>query len=535
MKGLKVIIVVILLFCLSCNDNDQPTSPQLSDPVSQTISASSGGTIETEEGFSLEIPPEALLEDTEITLTPFHGNEMHEWCVSAVDLEPNGLVFEKPVKLSFPLPATWPEDHMPLVLISFEESPGDYFPVDVCKELRNTEKGLIAQIEIEHFSKYGAIGNCHKGTLVYLLKNFEQRGCTNADTWKKVTDKYGNINTNIDSDSQTGHETLQAFLGAYFQNNSAFEKDQPIGNNWNEIVDFVKNKNKRVVVLFARDKWSSKSSKGFYNHVPHSATLEMKEGRLKLRNSISAKPAVTNAIIQKNGENVFWYPDEDRDISDEDFEDLRNSSPIDLLQNELKDQPGLFPNIPQRKNKPKPWTAVRFYVANQPENINPCSEPSVEFEFNKVNFDIIFMGEYSYSYQSNSFSIASLNWTGIIQYNDTENKCFGSWDEERSGDQYKGNIEVLFDPFTKAVTSFKANNERTNQYNEVYKYSIKSKIIDLKPTYDGDFREYKVFGTDVCQYVDTLKYTGGNEYTGFTLVDFSCQSDSYMNLYFTKE
>jgi hypothetical protein len=533
MKNLTL-LAFLLLICNSCKEDNQPTAP-LAEPASEIISAENGGTIETEDRFSLEIPPGALIEDTEITLKPFFGNEMHEWCVSAVSLEPDGLTFDKPAKLSFPMPSTWPEDHNPLVLVAFGENSGDYFSMDVCAEVRSTENGLVAQIEIDHFSKYGAIGNCHKGTLVYLLKNFEQRGCSNADTWKKVTDKYGNINTNIDADPQTGHETLQALLGAYFQNNSSFEKDQLIGNNWNEIVDFVKNKNKRVVVLFAKDRWSSKTSKGFYNHVPHSTTLEIKDGKLKLRNSIAAKKDVTDAITEKNGENVFWYPDEDRDINAQDLENLRNSSPIDLLQSELSNRDDLFSNIPKRKNKPKPWTAIRFYVANQPDNINPCSEPSVEFDFNKVSFDIIVMGEYSYSFQSNTYLPAALNWAGNIQYNASEHKCYGNWDEDRGTDHHKGSIEIEFDPFTKAVTLFKASNERTNEYDEDYKYSIKSKIIDIKTTYDGDFREYKDFGTDVCQYIDTLKYTGGDEVTGFTLVNFSCQNDSYLNIYLSKE
>jgi len=519
-------VVFIIFLFLSCKDNE-PTAPEL-QPTSGIITAKDGGTITTDDGFSVEFPPGALLEDTEIILTPFKGTDMHEWCVSSVHLEPDGLNLEKPAKLNFPLPSGWPEDHHPLMFVSFESDPADYFNTGVCADIVNSENGLFAQTEILHFSKYGVIGNCHKGTLAFLLDNFEQRGCDNNTTWQKVKDKFKNANTDIVSNPQTGHNTLQAFLGTYFQDIGGLDKNELTSNKWNAITDYIKNQNKRVVVLFTKDKWGTKNSEGFYNFIPHSATIEIKDGKLKLRNSISAKPAVLNALK----ENVIWYPKDNEELNADSLDKFRNMRSFEAVENHLKDKPELFSNLPDISKRKQPWTAVRFYVANQPDDVNPCITPTLDFNYNKFSLDIIVWGEYSYSYQGNNFLPAALTWSGDIQFIEAENKCIGSWDEDRGEEHHKGNIEIIFNPLNKAVTSFSAKNEWTNSYGEVYKDSVKSKTKDLAINYDGDFRDYKLFGQDVCDYIDKLEYTGGNEYTGFTLVNLTCQGDSYLNIYF---
>ena len=61
----------------------------------------SGGIIETD-GYSLYIPAGALLEDTDITITPILDINMHEWCVAGVHLEPDNLILEMPGMLTSP-------------------------------------------------------------------------------------------------------------------------------------------------------------------------------------------------------------------------------------------------------------------------------------------------------------------------------------------------------------------------------------------------------------------------------------------------
>jgi hypothetical protein len=324
-------------------------------------------------------------------------------------------------------------------------------------------------------------------------------------------------------------------LVTYFQDAGGFGKGPSLGSKWYYLTYALKNQNKRVVVLFAKDKWGAKSTEGFYNFIPHSATLEMKDGKLKLRNSIVANEKILGALRQKNGDNVFWYPKEDRDLTLQDMEQMRDMKTFEAVENELNDKPELFSKYPPKNKRPRPWTAIRFYVANQSDDTNPCSAPDVDFDFNKVSFDIIVNGEYSYSFQGNQFIPAALNWTGNIEFDPSTNRCNGSWDEDRIDGHYKGNIEIYFNPFSKAITSYSATNNRINEYNEVYDYTIKCLDTELGITYDGDFREYKVFGTEVCGHIDSLKYTGGNEYTGFTLVDFTCQGDSYLNIHLYKE
>ncbi len=202
MKRAIGILLVIILFIFSCKEKE-PTAPEL-EPASKIIEARSGGTITTRDGITLEIPPGSLLEDTEIILTSFKETDMHEWGASAVHLEPDGLILEKPALLSFPLPSEWPVDHQPLIFISFESDPAEYFNTGICADIISSKNGLFAQTEVLHFSKWGAIGNCHKGTLVSLLENFEQRGCHDTTAWRKVKENYPNTNTDITLIPRTG-------------------------------------------------------------------------------------------------------------------------------------------------------------------------------------------------------------------------------------------------------------------------------------------------------------------------------------------
>ncbi len=83
-------------------------------------------------------------------------------------------------------------------------------------------------------------------------------------------------------------------------------------------------------------------SKGFFEHISHSATLEMKNGKLKLRNSISAGHKIITALKNKNGENVIWYPSGDKDINAAEMDKFRNMRSYEAVEKELSSSPQLF-------------------------------------------------------------------------------------------------------------------------------------------------------------------------------------------------
>ncbi len=213
-------------------------------------------------------------------------------------------------------------------------------------EIISSENGLSAQTEVSHFSKWGAVGNCHKGTLVTLLEKFEQMGCHDTTAWRKVKDKYPSVNTDIISIQRTGPATIQAFLGTYFQDIGGFKKNETVKDRWNEIKNYIKTQKKRVVVFFAKDEWGDQDTNRFFEHVSHSATLEMVGDKLKLRNSISAGPKVLNALKNKNGENVIWFPSGNEDIDADKMDKFRNMRSYETVEKELSSSPQLFSNLP---------------------------------------------------------------------------------------------------------------------------------------------------------------------------------------------
>ena len=547
----KYLPYLCLLFLIQCDDKKSPTEPTI-EPTVKIISSATGGSITTENGISLQLPAGALVQDTEIKLTPIDGTKMHEWCFSAVQLEPDGLILEKAATLSFPLPSDWPRDHQPLIYASFGSDPSDYFDTGVCAEIDKTGGSLFAQTEIYHFSDYGPIYNCHKGTLVFLLNSFEEKGCDSNTAWQHVTDKFPNVNTDIVSNPRTGTEKLQAFLGTYFKNEAGFNKDESVSSKWSDILNYIKNQNKHVVVVFKRDLWGEPDDRGFYQGIAHSATLEIKNGRIKLRNSISAGENVVNAVINKYGENVIWFPEEDRDITAQDLDNFRNMKSYVAVESVLPDRPDLFSNLPDVSQRVRSWTAVRFYVSDYFGNENPCEnfpdlpEPDRNY-LCWINFDVY--GHLQKIYNSDpdtthttihAVSVGSHQAVGkIISGNSSGVWEFtAQWDEkEATYDYHKGSLTVTFNNNLSKVLSIDLSGERANgdqQNTHVVKYELKCSDISLK-----SWSEYgipyigRVEGLETCATISHLKYY--HEYVGWwneTLSSHECNTASYIDIRF---
>lgn len=125
-----------------------PASDKVSDLEIQAtmvatkfVSAAEGGVV-SNGYFSLYFPPDALAEDTEITI------EMPRYPEAVVRLGPHGIQFNKKVTLSLPLGVVETEADGYKVLW-YNEDTGLWEDVD-----GYTEGGMIKS-KLEHFSQYG--------------------------------------------------------------------------------------------------------------------------------------------------------------------------------------------------------------------------------------------------------------------------------------------------------------------------------------------------------------------------------------------
>ena len=528
-KSVISFFVIISTVFLSCKEKE-PTAPeQISASV--TISAENGGTVTTEDGISLIIPPGALTKDIEVKLTSLDGCAMHEWGVSTVHIEPDGLVLNNPAKLTFKLPSDWSEDNYPFVFVSFDSNPEDYLNTGMCADIIQTENGFTAETEILHFSHWGLVRNCHKGTLVSLLKNFEENGCGNTAAWEKVKEKYPNINTEIISNSQPDPNILQGFLGTYFQDIGGFNKNEAITKDrWDEILNYVKQEKKRVVVLFTKDNWGTKNSNGFYNRVPHSAIFDFKNGKLKLRNSISAGSKYLDPLIAKNGENVIWIPSDDRDISLNDIDSFRNIHSFEALEKELSDKPQLFSHLPPVAKRTQPWKGIRFYLSNYSTDENPCTSGDQYY----VIVTVYILGSYVYNDGETFDGLYMYDpGAGHARYGTLKNGQFESqWLKPFGGGSSKGTIKLNVDFSSSPPIIIDYYVEEVEIMGDKETNIIEGKNVNIpghKRSYGG--YKFSISGVETFNKITTLQneLEGPDNY-GWKLTGISCDSDSYITI-----
>lgn len=118
------LLVAALAGCGSGGGSSAPPPPPADTPVTQMISAATGGTINGPGGLTLEIPAGALSADTAITVAldgsgaPAAPAGFTSRVGPVVALTPHGLRFAAPVRLSLPVPASATSD---LVLLKTNE------------------------------------------------------------------------------------------------------------------------------------------------------------------------------------------------------------------------------------------------------------------------------------------------------------------------------------------------------------------------------------------------------------------------------
>lgn len=163
-----VLFCAFLLYCFagcsafapgSAGDQDQDENEQHPATTASGTVGAAGGTVETENGARIIVPPGALIQETTITIYSYPGNSglPPTWCplagmAGALRLEPEGLQFQIPAEITVPLGADWrPGDQIPLFALNASSKTWD----QTAENVTINSDGRSFSGEISHFSGYG--------------------------------------------------------------------------------------------------------------------------------------------------------------------------------------------------------------------------------------------------------------------------------------------------------------------------------------------------------------------------------------------
>jgi hypothetical protein len=145
------------------------TGATLDADVAETIAAEDGGTVETESGAAaIELPADALSEDTEITIEALAREDQPDaenLGSNAFVLGPEGTEFDEPVTVTLTLDVDVPED-MTAVLAVLED--GEWVPIE-----GSTMSGSSVSAEVTHFSTFAILFVDDQIVIVSLSENCE--------------------------------------------------------------------------------------------------------------------------------------------------------------------------------------------------------------------------------------------------------------------------------------------------------------------------------------------------------------------------
>ncbi|MFZ5572304.1 MAG: hypothetical protein ACOZF0_18040 [Thermodesulfobacteriota bacterium] len=407
----RFIALWFLISIAACSGgSDDDSSAQNADPdsppsaASATILADQGGTITLENGASVTIPPDALPGDTTITVTPVQVTSLGDEFVIGLRFEPDGLDLKLPAVCRFPLPSTWDGDEAPQVYEFSGNDPGNYCYTGKYAAVSGQKGSHVAETTVSHFSGAVLAKNCHTGTWQYMLESFRARGCTNEnviDSIRNHEDEAGkkpfenlalpDESTNYSLTEIDGSEkVIQAFAGTFFQEICSYNEGEDIADI-NKLLEYARDleNGRKVLLAFTDGDWEQRSD-GFFNHYKHTASLELHNGQVKIRNSVSASDDIIQALKTKNGGNVFWYPKEG-ELTAEALRQFRDAKPFEALEDELCGAPGclndpaqnpygiqLSATLEQRTKMKPPWTAVKIYVEKTRISDSPCGSAAEE-------------------------------------------------------------------------------------------------------------------------------------------------------------
>lgn len=182
MKAMRLFAAISLVFGLgACSDDSGGTTPDPDEgkTFESTITAASGGTLETESGSAkLEVPAGALAADTKLTVTV--AAKEGDTVTSVYEFGPDGTQFQTPVTLSIKYDGT-PGTDKKAVLATFVD--GKWTEIE-----GSTLVGGMVSAPVTHFSKFSIIIVDGQAVLTSgcadVAQSFSACGGDVVGTWK---------------------------------------------------------------------------------------------------------------------------------------------------------------------------------------------------------------------------------------------------------------------------------------------------------------------------------------------------------------
>ena len=373
--------------------------------VSKTIYANAGGQITSEGSFkiTLDIPPDALDEDTTISLTLFSSSNSENYALGGV-FEPDGLTLKEPGTLSiFFDPPLLP--HQALYVLE-EESGNINLAYDTGLIVTASADGSKVELPLEHFSAKGTGTEfvCHTHTNIRIIEWLLKKKITQQQIKDEVIKNYKNelssalkkgedpetfVEESIDSlvnnqnmKQGTSKFLLKGLLKSYFvktsveanvKNNTATPTTTDCRNQLKQITE----NGDVAVVLFGRNFSDDPLTDDF----PHSGATNINQDEqnngievpvIENAANISTKPVV-DAWEKALAERKKQYQSQDEilkviPVRIEDIDKLRNTTPANSVNQYLRDQLGITDSNKLLNDGKKPvvdvktWGSARFYV-----------------------------------------------------------------------------------------------------------------------------------------------------------------------------
>ena len=538
MKRIMVVfLIAILAITSSCIfDNDSSKKENNSEPevvFTQKVFADSGAVIENS-GYKVEIPPDALPEDTEVSAVSVPPqNTSAEQILGGINFGPSGLELSKPAIVEVPLEI--PSDWTPDELIPVYEFPSNDPSLAVWNgyyaEVTSQNGKYIASGPVFHFSGTIFVRNCHSGTMEYILNEFKTRGCQPDTAIARIKEKYPDVgNINIGTEKVVDSD-IQRLLGTFFEEKYTFNRGADVSPDVIDEMSRLTRDGSLVVIAFKSEKWPAKNADGLYPNVPHTAILEQKNGTVQIRNSANIRPN-QDLINAMGGTNLVYYdwgkinvfrelqagvgveltcgvkpgdlssPEMNsyglnvyNPLNGKDWTDIAWEDPLAFVSCVMSRNWSSISGIPPR---PRPWTAVTIYVLKASPDENPC-ERDEELDISALDSGAIWLGDFELNDLEASLKLDT--YIGWVADGVTSGNIFTGHKEYTDLYGYTSvtDFTVTIDTINRVATAFNGTFVKTDaQGQERERLEITGSDLALTE-YDPDTNhvEFEVWGSEV--------------------------------------
>ncbi len=350
---MRTLSVLFVGLCAACRSGE-PSLPLLIEAQAAAEIGVEGGALVSGRGDRLIIPPGALSETTEITLTPvdFGTSNVRG---GAVDLEPDGLVFAQPatleIRLREPLP---PGTELTALSSQWFLDSGDLTPTGSVFTVDSS--GTVATGLIHHFSAKAVLQNCHAGTRDMLFEAWQGAPGRDLAALSAATNvPVAELGAHPGED-QYSPATLQKILKGLFRPCGELAPGTPSNAALAAELTASVQRGEAVVALFGGA--LPVGDDGFRQNVAHSAFLTMADGRLVVRGRLNVTQAMLTELETCGKDVRVDQPFDEIDRPGHGLRDLRNSEIYPYLVHGR--------NLPNRDSVQRAYPHVVFFCENAP-------------------------------------------------------------------------------------------------------------------------------------------------------------------------